>query len=226
MKNNKKSYVPIHILTPIIVLIICVGILMLVLIKPADKIKVYANLAFMDELKNTPDTNSGLVIRDNNIVTDYNGQTWETGELIYPQFGELFAIIKSDAFSVDVPVYWGSESELFEKGACQSSGSSLIGSGGNSVISAHEDTYFAELKNLKEGDTLTVYTNYGEFECTVKELISFNKSETKYVAPSKDTKLTLYTCQKDVFGTSDKRVGVVCEITESKFYNKTGEESK
>lgn len=79
MKNNKKSYVPIHILTPIIVLIICVGILMLVLIKPADKIKVYANLAFMDELKNTPDTNSGLVIRDNNIVTDYNGQTWETG---------------------------------------------------------------------------------------------------------------------------------------------------
>ena len=206
MKNNKKSYVPIHILTPIIVIIICVGILMLVLIKPADKIKVYANLAFMDELKNTPDTNSGLVIRDNNIVTDYNGQTWETGELIYPQFGELFAIIKSDAFSVDVPVYWGSESELFEKGACQSSGSSLIGSSGNSVISAHEDTYFAELKNLKEGDTLTVYTNY--------------------VAPSKDTKLTLYTCQKDVFGTSDKRVGVVCEITESKFYNKTGEESK
>ena len=178
MKNNKKSYVPIHILTPIIVIIICVGILMLVLIKPADKIKVYANLAFMDELKNTPDTNSGLVIRDNNIVTDYNGQTWETGELIYPQFGELFAIIKSDAFSVDVPVYWGSESELFEKGACQLSGSSLIGSSGNSVISAHEDTYFAELKNLKEGDTLTVYTNYGEFECTVKELISFNKSET------------------------------------------------
>lgn len=70
--------------------------------------------------------------------------------MIYPQFGELFAIIKSDAFSVDVPVYWGSESELFEKGACQSSGSSLIGSSGNSVISAHEDTYFAELRTSRK----------------------------------------------------------------------------
>lgn len=227
MKSKKKSYVLLHVLTPFIVFILCTGIIIIAMIKPYDKIKVYANLAFMDNLKTTPEQlNSGLVIRDNEIETDYNGQTWESGKLIRPRFGELYAVIKSDAFSVDVPVYWGTDSALFEKGACQSAGSVLLGGKGNSVISAHEDTFFAELSNLKEGDTVTIYTGYGEFVCTVNELINFKKTEKKYVTASEETKLTMYTCKKDVLGSSDERIGVICEITEQKFYNQAGEESE
>lgn len=219
--NSKKSSLALHIITPFIVCFLCLGIFLVVMIKPSDKLKVYMNLAFMDDLKITPDGTRGLVVKENEIVSDYSGETEETGEIIRPQFAELYAVIKSDSFGVDVPVYWGSDRELFELGACQSSGSVLIGEEGNTVISAHEDTFFSELGTLKIGDTITVNTNYGQFTYKVKELIEFKKTDNKYVVPSEETKLTLYTCKKNVLGSSDDRIGVICELTEKQFY--TGE---
>lgn len=216
--NSKKSGLALHIITPFIVCFLCLGIFLAVMIKPSDKLKVYMNLAFMDDLKITPDGTRRLVVKENEIVSDYSGETEETGEIIRPQFAELYAVIKSDAFGVDVPVYWGSDRELFELGACQSSGSVLIGEEGNTVISAHEDTFFSELSNLKVSDTITVNTNYGQFKYKVKELIEFKKTDNKYVVPSEETKLTLYTCKKNVLGSSDDRIGVICELTEKQFY--------
>ncbi|MCM1506329.1 MAG: class D sortase [Ruminococcus flavefaciens] len=220
MKESSKKVL--HIITPFIVCLICLGVFIVTMIKPYDKVKVYLNLAFMDDFKINPDGSTrGLVIRENEIKEDFSGETDETGEIIRPQFAELYAIIKSDSFSVDVPVYWGSDSELFERGACQSSSSVVIGEDGNSVISAHEDTFFSELSSLTVGDVITINTNYGQFTYKVKELIEFNKDNDKYVVPSEETKLTLYTCKKDILGSPDGRVGVICELTKKKFY--TGE---
>lgn len=220
MKENSRKVL--HIITPFIVCLLCLGIFIIAMIKPYDKIKVYLNLAFMDDLKVNPDSGTnGLVIRENEIKEDFSGGTAETGEIIRPQFGELYAMIKSDAFELDVPVYWGSDSQLFERGACQSTGSVLLGENGNTVISAHEDTFFSELGKLEVGDIVTLNTNYGQFMYTVKELIEFQKDDNKYIVPSEETKLTLYTCKKDILGSPDGRTGVICEPTEKKFY--TGE---
>ena len=63
MENKKKSLL-IHIITPFIVLLFCGAIVVVGLIKPYDKLKMYMNLAFMDELKSTPESkSSGLVIK-------------------------------------------------------------------------------------------------------------------------------------------------------------------
>lgn len=219
---KKGSEKAIHIITPFIVCLICLGIFVVAMIKPYDKLKVYLNLAFMDDLKITPDGGTnGLVIREQEIKEDFSGETNETGEIIRPQFGELYALIKSDKLELDVPVYWGSDSQLFERGACQSTSSVLPGEDGNIVISAHEDTFFSELSNLAVGDTVTLNTNYGQFTYKVRELIEFQKDNNKYVVPSEETKLTLYTCKKDVLGSPDGRVGVICDLTEKNFY--TGE---
>ncbi|MBP5430995.1 class D sortase [Ruminococcus sp.] len=226
-KQTKDSRL-VCIATPFILLFICVGIFIAAMIKPADKLKVYLNLAFMDNLKSNPESaGSGLVIRENDIIDDYSGDTYEEGEFIRPKFGEMYAILISSAFDLQIPVYWGSNSELFEHGACQSTGSIIIGDKGNSVISAHEDTYFADLYKLQKGDNITLKTNYGEFSYSVTETISFNKSDSKYVSPSETSKLTLYTCKKNVLGSSDERIGVICEPVSKKFYKKAGEgESK
>ena len=226
-KQTKDSRL-VCIATPFILLFICVGIFIAAMIKPADKLKVYLNLAFMDNLKSNPESaGSGLVIRENDIIDDYSGDTYEEGEFIRPKFGEMYAILTSSAFDLQIPVYWGSNSELFEHGACQSTGSIIIGDKGNSVISAHEDTYFADLYKLQKGDNITLKTNYGEFSYSVTETISFNKSDSKYVSPSETSKLTLYTCKKNVLGCSDERIGVICEPVSKKFYKKAGEgESK
>lgn len=215
-----KKLLILHIITPFIVCLVCVGVLITAMVKPYDKLKVYLNLAFMDDLKITPDgSTQGLVIRENEIKEEIPEKNMsDTGEVIRPQFAELYAIIKSDALELDVPVYFGSNPELFERGACQSSGSVLVGESGNTVISAHEDTFFSELSNLKIGDVITVNTNYGRFVYTVKELIEFDKNNNKYVNPSDETKLTLYTCKKDILGSPDGRIGVICEPTEKSFY--------
>lgn len=219
---KKGSEKALHIITPFIVCLICLGIFVVAMIKPYDKLKVYLNLAFMDDLKITPDGGTnGLVIREQEIKEDFSGETNETGEIIRPQFGELYALIKSDKLELDVPVYWGSDSQLFERGACQSTSSVLPGEDGNIVISAYEDTFFSELSNLAVGDTVTLNTNYGQFTYKVRELIEFQKDNNKYVVPSEETKLTLYTCKKDVLGSPDGRVGVICDLTEKNFY--TGE---
>lgn len=225
-KTSKKDNILIHVATPLVVLVLCIGITMIAMIKPADKLKVYFNLAFMDSLKSTPDSSgSGLVIRENDIISNFDGETSETGEIIRPKFGELYAVLSSSGFDLSIPVYWGSNSELFEHGACQSSGSIVVGDEGNSVISAHEDTFFAELYKLKEGDTVTVRTNYGKFEYVVKETILFDKKNGKYVAPTEDTRLTLYTCKRDLLGNANNRIGVICEPTEKCFYDLAGEGS-
>lgn len=225
-EKKKKDDLIIHIVTPFIVLFLCVGIFIAAMIKPSDKLKVYLNLAFMDNLKSTPDSaGSGLIVRDNEIIDEYDGQTYESGEIIRPKFGEMYAVLTTSAFDISIPVYWGSNSELFEHGACQSSGSKILGEEGNTVISAHEDTFFSELYKLKTGDTVTLKTNYGEFVYKVKEIVSFNKKDSRYVSPSETSKLTLYTCKKDILGNADERIGVVCEPTEKKFYKKAGEGS-
>ncbi len=226
MKTDKKKML-LYILTPIILLLLCVAIAVIAAIKPYNKISVYLNLAFMDEFKSNPgDGLGGLVIRDGEIVTDYNGEISDTGEAVMPKFGQQFAVLRCDAFDTSVPVYWGSSRELFTRGACQATFSKLPGVVGNTVISAHEDTFFADLSSVKVGDKITINTNYGEFVYEVTETVAFNKTNKKYVNSTKDERLTLYTCKKDVLGSSDERVGVVCMPIERKFYVDTaGEEA-
>lgn len=221
MKNNntQSSGLLIHIATPFILAAICMGIILIALIKPSDKLQRYKGIVFMDELRLDPENiNSGLIIKDNKIETDDKDYTSDKGTVIRPVYAEHYADLYCDSFETTVPVYWGSDIELFEIGACQSSGSSVFGEAGNSVVSAHVNTYFAELDKLDTGDKITVKTNYGRFVYTVRETISFKDTDKRYVIPTEDTRLTLYTCSKDIFGASDQRIGVICDLTESKYY--------
>jgi len=221
-KKNKKN-IPLHIVTPVLLTAVCAGIIAAAAVKPADKLKTYANIAFMGSLKLDPydpssDKTNGLVIKDSDIELDYSGKTSETGEPERPAFGELYAVVSTDALGINVPVYWGTTPELLEHGACQSSSSSVFGLKGNSVVSAHVDTFFADLSSVKEGDTVTVYTNYGKFTYKVKELIEFGSDNRKYITPTEDDRLTLYTCKRELLGASDRRIGAICELTKKAFY--------
>lgn len=226
-KKNDKNSKALLIVTPFIVLLLCMAIIFVVSIKPYNKLSVYLNLAFMDDFRTNPNKDeSGLKIIDNEIVLDYSGETTETGEAVRPAFGEQFAVIRSEKADITAPVYWGSERELYKKGACQATYSKLPGTVGKIVISAHEDTFFKNLSKLAVDDIVVINTNYGEFTYKVTETISFNRNNKKYVTPSDDTTLVLYTCKKDMLGGNDERIGVICEPTESKFYVTSGEAQK
>ncbi len=226
-KQSKKTHnnIPLYIITPFLVFLVCAGITVAAAIKPMDKIKTYVNIAFMDSLKSNPlNDDSGLVIKENDIITNYSGKTSETGEPDRPAFGELYALVNTQALGMNIPIYWGTTAELLEVGACQSSSSAVFGTKGNSVISAHVDTYFSELENLKEGDDIIIYTNYGIFTYKVKELIEFTSKNKKYIAPTDDDRLTIYTCKRDLLGASDGRIGAVCELKNKEFYTEKEDE--
>lgn len=211
------------ILAPVLMLVFCGALLVLCGIKPYEKLTTYLNIVFMDTQK-IQDPNAGLIIKDKNINTDYQGNTSSEGSVIYPSFGEQYAVLKSEAISLNVPVYWGSNATLLKKGACQPSGSSLLGAQGNAVIDAHVNTFFADLAKLKPGDTVEAYTDYGTFIYTVREVVYFDKNDKTYVLPLKTgERLTLYTCVADVLGSSSERVAVLCDVTDKMFYDETAQ---
>ncbi len=215
--NSQYMSRTVQIVLPLLILILCIAIAIPVLIRPYEKISTFTKIAFMDNMKSS--ASSGLEIVNNQIDTEYNGKTYSEGKVTIPVFGEQYAVLEIESIGMSVPVYWGSNAELLELGAVQTTSSTAAGSGGNVVIDAHVNTFFNKLNKAAVGDKVTLYTQYGRFTYEVSELIEFNADNKKYVLPAKEEKLTLYTCEMQVFGSSEKRVGVVCKPVEMVYYN-------
>ncbi len=227
-EHNQKSSLPVYLLTGIFLLILCVAVSIGILIMPYEKAQTYLNIVFMDQnMKIAPSSGlNGLVIKENEIETppvsdipEEQQKFYENGKIIRPAFGEQYAVLKCDDISLSVPVYWGSTSELLERGACQTSSSVVLGENGNVVIDAHVNTFFADLPKLNPGNTIVLYTSYGIFTYQVSEKIQFLNTDKKYVLPTEEDRLTLYTCEAQVLGTSDNRTGVICTLVSKQFYN-------
>ncbi len=222
--KKQKSSLPVYLLTGVCLLILCIGVCIAVLIKPYEKAQTYLNVVFMDQsMKIAPSSGlNGLVIKENQIETTpaaEQEQLYDSGEVIRPAFGEQYAVLQCEDISLSVPVYWGSSAELLERGACQATSSVVIGEKGNSVIDAHVNTFFANLNQLEPGNTVTLYTEYGIFTYQVSEKIQFVNTNKKYVLPTEDDRLTLYTCEAQVLGTSENRTGVICTLVSRQFYH-------
>ncbi len=205
-----------YVLTPVLMLVLCGAVTLVAGIRPYEKLQTYLHIAFMDTLK-IADPNDGLIIKENEIVTQI-GQTTSEGTPVQPTFGEQYARLECKSIALTVPVFWGSNSTLLEKGACQTSGSVVVGETGNSVIDAHVNTFFANLHQLQPGDEITIYTNYGYFEYEVSKMVTFDKKDKTYVLPTKTEQLTLYTCVSDVLGSSDERIAAICTSKARHFY--------
>lgn len=209
------------ILTPILLLLLTGGILVLAWsLLPSHQIQKYLSIVFMDNLKTSGST-SGLNILEREIETGTEAeqkQTYETGKINYPHFGEQYAMLSADSIGLSVGVYYGANSELLQHGACQTTQSAIIGEPGNVVVDAHVNTYFSDLMQLQIGDKVTLYTDYGIFTYRVSEQISFLKSDRRLLGITAEDLLTLYTCEANVLGNSDTRVGWRCELVSKAFY--------
>lgn len=217
-QGKKKSALPVYLLTGIFLLLLCVAVSTAVLIVPYEKAQTYLNIVFMNQGGYTG--NEGLEIVENgSIPTDLpTGSLAGTGTILRPSFGEQYAVLRCEAAEMEIPVFWGSSAELLERGACQSSASTVLGETGNAVIDAHVNTFFANLNNIQPGDEIILFTQYGVFTYTARELVTFKNTNKKYVLPTDEDQLTLYTCEAQVLGTSSTRVGVLCDLKSKQFY--------
>ena len=222
-KNEKNKATPIiYILTGFFMILLSTAAAWAAVVVPYEKCKTYLELAFMDNMKITPASGvAGLVIKENTQITTEKKEEQkysETGTIKRPAFGEQYAVLECKSVSMNVPVYWGSDTELLERGACQSTSSVVIGEVGNVVIDAHVNTFFADLDKLQKGDEVVLYTEYGIFTYKMRELVEFENTNKHYVLPTTYDQLTLYTCKPQVLGTSKTRVAALCNLVSRQYY--------
>lgn len=101
--------------------------------------------------------------------------------------------------NIDFPVveakivngYW----EVSENSASHGLGSANPKELGNIVIFAHaRKGLFHNLKDLKEGDVIYLFTKDSWRKYIVKKIISVYPNQTETISPTKNETLTLYTC--------------------------------
>jgi LPXTG-site transpeptidase (sortase) family protein len=87
--------------------------------------------------------------------------------------------------------YW----QVFEDTASYGQGSASLGEKGNMVIFAHARSgLFYNLRDIKKDDLVFVYHRKSKYTYKVKEVKSVFPNDTSVIAPTKDQRLTLYTC--------------------------------
>lgn len=209
-----------QLLLPVLVALLCAGVILLCSIRPLEMAQTYLRVAFMDSTgsSSTSGGTAGLQIVETDIDTNYTGETLPDGEAIIPSYGSQYAILEAASIDLYVPVYWGGGAELLEQGACQTPASAAFGSAGNSVVSAHVNTFFHQLTELQVGDVVTAYTTYGKFTYEVTEEIAFDATNKSYLKKTEDDRLTLYTCEMQLLGSSSQRVGVICQLIDKAYY--------
>lgn len=225
--EKKRIPLAVQIIMPFMVTALCGAVVAAAAIGPSEKIKTWLDVAFMDENKTIPQSSgiAGLNIVQTDIDTERKDEVTSEGKAVLPEYGSQYAVLECRPLNMYVPVYFGSGAELLEHGACNPSSSAIIGAEGNTVISAHVNTFFSNLKDIKEGDEVILYTDYGKFTYKVRDLISFNSSDKSYIKMKEEDILTLYTCEMNLLAESDVRIGAVCTLDKKEFY-KTAKEAE
>ena len=111
--------------------------------------------------------------------------------------GKAVAIIEIPSIGVNKAVVEGVELTDLKLGPGHYPGTPLPGQPGNAAIAGHRTTYgapFFNIDQVKPGDEVFVTTKQGRFEYKAVETRIVKPSEVTVVAPTKDNRLTLTSC--------------------------------
>ncbi len=106
--------------------------------------------------------------------------------------------IQIPTINVDAPIVPGDGWEQLKNGVGQHSGSANPGTNGNVILSAHNDVYgeiFKDLDQLKQGDTVILYTSSGHtYSYQVQEVKIVEPTSLEVLAQTDEPVLTLISC--------------------------------
>ena len=74
------------------------------------------------------------------------------------------------------------------------SGTALPGELGNIVLTGHRDSFFRPLRNIRQGDAITLKTPDGDFQYQVESTAVVLPNDIQVLQPSSEQTLTLITC--------------------------------
>jgi sortase A len=106
----------------------------------------------------------------------------------------LIGHLKISRLGVSVIVIEGSSDTILRHSAGHIKGTALPGQPGNIGISAHRDTFFRPLRNIRRDDLITLTTVSGEYRYRVVSTQVVDPEDVAVLAPSASEILTLVTC--------------------------------
>jgi sortase A len=115
--------------------------------------------------------------------------------------------------SLDAMVVEGASRKQLKLGPGRITTSALPGEIGNSVITAHRDTFFRHIYELTKGDEILVRRNGDVFRYRVTGKKIVDPSDVSVLRPTKDAQLTLITCYPTYFiGPAPERLVIFSKL--------------
>jgi sortase A len=115
--------------------------------------------------------------------------------------------------NVDAIVVDGVTRKLLAVGPGHMPSTPMPGETGNAVISAHRDTFFRHIGDLRTGDHVIVHRGGSIFQFAVKNKKIVKPNDLSVIRPTDDAELTLITCYPTYFiGPAPKRLIVVSKL--------------
>jgi sortase A len=111
-----------------------------------------------------------------------------------PMDGTSIGEIRIRRLGVSVAVVQGESEAILQRAVGHLARTALPGNEGNVVLAGHRDTFFRPLKDILEGDRITLKTPEHDFEYVVESTSIVSPDDVGVIEPSGGHTLTLITC--------------------------------
>jgi sortase A len=108
--------------------------------------------------------------------------------------GALVGRVEIPKLHLSAVVFQGTTSSILDKGVGHVDSTALPGQAGNVVLAAHRDSFFRELRNIHQGDDVTVMTTSGQRTYKVASTEIVDPTEVSVLNATAKPTLTLITC--------------------------------
>lgn len=167
---------------------------------------IWAQTHFADNVKpRSYSTTTAFPIKQNKVtgrstdtaVLDPSSSNLHTNKTLYPVYpveGDNIGSITIPALNRKLPIIQGTNDKELKKGVGHFIQSVLPGEEDNCVFSAHRDTAFRQIGNLKIGDELIVETSAGTFTYDISGTRIVHEDDKTVIVPTDHAVLTITTC--------------------------------
>lgn len=196
---------------PFVFSAIIVGILLLIANITIGDVFGYASLLFMKLPNENYEVEEFFVPADTEEVL---ADTVDITEISFPDYEKVYGEISIPSVGILCPLIYGDTDKALKTGACQYIGSTIIGYGGTTMISAHVNRHFKKLHKVKIGDQIQIRTHYGVYTYDVKYVGVHSADDTTlYDLSTPEEKVVLYTCyyERTALGNVKKRFFVCAD---------------
>jgi sortase A len=111
-----------------------------------------------------------------------------------PVVGEPMGRMEIKRIGLSAVVLYGDDTKTLRRGVGHVIGTALPGMDGNMALSAHRDTYFRPLRNIRKKDRVMLKTPQGTYEYEVESTMVVKPTQVEVLDPTPEPTLTLITC--------------------------------